>query len=368
MSSDGRRVFVLGGALLPGARADEAKLIHVLDTSMYFCHFIWTAFKFETEFLIYPKPDSNTVEHSEKTNQLAQKTSTGRSTHGQPQQPTFSPSDSDVYLEHCTSSFQKATPGEWDHDIEGSTERLTELVAPYASSEKEVARLEHERIADLEQQLLETMAVQTERDRRIAQLTDQLAQKSTLLERAEVNAVEAKKHARMEQRELQAKLGELLLSRDQAEANAKEEKKRAGLEQRELQEKLDELLLSNDQALEQAQSSLQKATFRDAEANEQSQSICEHETVLAELLAKLEAKESELATVHSRLTDAEVGWAKSKAEADTLRAQTAAGLANTDVGQVMHKVMERMRTMEVEISALRGNDKSIESMECRNEE
>jgi hypothetical protein len=36
MASDGRRVFVLGGELPSGAQADEAKLIHVLDTSMYF--------------------------------------------------------------------------------------------------------------------------------------------------------------------------------------------------------------------------------------------------------------------------------------------------------------------------------------------
>ncbi|KAF8499880.1 hypothetical protein F5888DRAFT_1611052 [Russula emetica] len=38
MACDGTRVFVLGGELSPGAQAevDEAKLIHVLDTSMYF--------------------------------------------------------------------------------------------------------------------------------------------------------------------------------------------------------------------------------------------------------------------------------------------------------------------------------------------
>ena len=36
MTSDGGRVFVLGGDLSAGAQVDEAKLIHVLDTSMYF--------------------------------------------------------------------------------------------------------------------------------------------------------------------------------------------------------------------------------------------------------------------------------------------------------------------------------------------
>ncbi|KAF8499857.1 hypothetical protein F5888DRAFT_1921663 [Russula emetica] len=36
MACDGTRVIVLGGQLSPGEQVDEAKLIHVLDTSMYF--------------------------------------------------------------------------------------------------------------------------------------------------------------------------------------------------------------------------------------------------------------------------------------------------------------------------------------------
>ena len=40
MASDGRRVFVLGGALSADAQENEAKLIHVLDTSMYFLFII----------------------------------------------------------------------------------------------------------------------------------------------------------------------------------------------------------------------------------------------------------------------------------------------------------------------------------------
>jgi chromosome segregation ATPase len=204
-------------------------------------------------------------------------------------------------------------------DSEGSREHHAKLVAPDAS-EKEAARLEHERIADLERQLSETLAER-------AQLTDQLAQKSALLE--------------------------------QAEANAAEVKKRAGLEQRELQTKLDELLLSRDQALEQARSALQNAP----EVNERSQ------RELAEVHAKLEARESELAAVRLRLTDAEVRCEKTKAEADTMRAgtQAAAGLVNVEVDRVMRRLMERVRSVEAEMASLRGNDKSIGEMECRNE-
>jgi DNA repair exonuclease SbcCD ATPase subunit len=202
--------------------------------------------------------------------------------------------------------------GEEDNS-EGSTEHHAKLVAPDAS-EKEAARSEHERIADLERQLSETLAER-------AQLTDHLAQKTALLEQAEANAAQAKKRA-----------------------------------QRDLQAKVDELLLFRDQSLEQAQSALQKA-------NERSQQE------LAEVHAKLEASESELMAVRLRLMDAEVGWAKSKAEADTLRAgtQAAAGLVNMDVDRVMRRLMERVRSVEAEMASLRGNEKSIGEMECRNE-
>jgi hypothetical protein len=97
---------------------------------------------------------------------------------------------------------------EEDDDGEGSMEPHVKLMAPDGSSKKEVARLEHGRISDLDRQLSETLAAQTERDRRIAQLNDQLAQKSVALDQAELNAAEAKKHAGLELRELQAKLDE----------------------------------------------------------------------------------------------------------------------------------------------------------------
>ncbi len=140
-----------------------------------------------------------------------------------------------------------------------------------------------------------------------------------------------------------------------------EAKKRAGLELRELQVKLDELVLSRDHAPEQAQSALQKATSRAAEENERSQ------RELADVLAELEARKSELAAVNLRFKDAENGWAKSKAEADTSDAMTAANLVNTDEDRVMRRLTERMRAMKAEIASLRWNEKSIEIMECRNE-
>ena len=138
-----------------------------------------------------------------------------------------------------------------------------------------------------------SLAAQIERDRRIAQLTDELALKSVLLEQGEADAIEAKKQ---------------------------------GLKLCELQAKLDVLLLSHDQhvgAFKQVQSSRQKATSRATDANERNQCACEqigkYEMELAEVRAELEAKKSQLEVVRLRLTDAEEGWTKSKAEADITR-------------------------------------------------
>ncbi len=233
------------------------------------------------EQLDYSKADSNDVDHSENATQLARKSSAGALTQGQPQERTMS--SSDAHAAHGAPSFQRATPEELDHpasprithernhDSEGSRGHYAKLVAPDVSSEKEIARLEHGRLVELERKLSAMLAAQTERDRRIAQLTDELAR----LKQSEANAVEAKK--------------------------------RAGLEIRELQAKLDKLVLSRDHAPEQAQSALQNATSHAAEANKRSQ------RELAELHAELEARKSELAAVHLRLTDVENGLAKSKA-------------------------------------------------------
>ena len=319
-----------------------------------FCHFIWTAFKFETELLMYPKPDSNTVKQSEETAQLAQKLFVGHMTQGQPQHRILSLSDAEAA--HGAFPFQigasedmasLASPQitrernsnlngllpqstgttsrprralEEEDDGEGSTEHHAKfrVVAPDSSSGKEIARL-HGYLVELERQLSETLHAKNDRDRYITQLTDELTLKSALLERAEADAAEAKKRAALEQRELRAELGELLQSRDQS--------------------------------LEQAQSALQKATFRAAEANERSQ------RELTEVHAKLETRESELAAIRLRLSDAD-GLAKSKAEG---------GLVNMDVDRVMWRLMERVRVVEVEVASLRGNEKIIESMECRNE-
>jgi hypothetical protein len=307
------------------------------------------------------------------TTYLVRKSPASPPIRGQPHQPS---SSSDAHAAHGDSPFQKATPEELatSQQIarkqnpslnglpsrptgassklrrvpkegdggEGLTEHYARLVAPGAPSGNEITRLEDGRLIELERQLSETLVAKTERGRRIVQLTEELALKSSLLEQAEAKL--ALKNALLEQ----------------ADANVAEEKRSAGLELRELQAKLDELLLSRDHALEQAQSALQKASCA-AEANEQSQ------RELTKVRAELEASKSESAAFCLRLADMENGRSKSKAEADTYRTPTATGLVNTDEDRVVHRLLERMQAMEAEIASLRWNEKSFEMMECRNE-
>ena len=213
---------------------------------------------FKTELLDYPKPEGQPqhgilsssdagAAHGAFPLQIAPLEGMGLSA-----LPQIS-RDRNANLNDLTSGLTGASgrprrvPGERD-DGEGSTEPHAKLVSPDGPSGNETGRLEDGRLIELERQnmhaakrhLSKTHFVKTERDRRIAQLTGDLVQKSGLLEQAE----KEKRGARLELRELQAKLDESLLSHDhalkQAEANAAEEKERAGLELRKLQAKLDE--------------------------------------------------------------------------------------------------------------------------------
>ena len=288
--------------------------------------------RLRTEHIKYPESDFNAVNPNEKTAQLAQKSFEGPPTQEQPQRPA--PSSS------------------------GSTEYHAKFVAPHSSSEG-VASLEYERIRvmQLERQLSALLTVQTERDQHITQLTAKLAVKSALLEQAEANAAEAAKAAKHAGLELREHSDQLVIQTSQmkqsdielkyTQARLSDTQARLGDMQARLddmQAKLDELLLSRDQQIGQ------------------------HEKELANMRAKLESKESELEAIRLRFTDSEKDLIKSKAEVDTLRAQTAAtGSWNRDEDQVTRRLMERMQAIEAEVASKRWNEKRIEDMECSNE-
>jgi len=174
-------------------------------------------------------------------------------------------------------------------EVQPSTMRSSRhLILP----EGEATRLE------LERQLSELLAAKTERDQRIARLTDELALKSTLLEQAEANAVEA------------------------ASAAAEH---------------------ANDR-----RTSLVKQIQREAELVDMQAKLLSRDQQIGQYRAKLKANESELEAVRLRLTYAEKGLTKSKAEADTLRAQTATGSVNRDE---FRRLMERMQVIEAEMAS-----------------
>ena len=176
------------------------------------------------------------------------------------------------------------------------------------------------------------LAAQAERDQRIARLTHELTLKSALLEQAETNAAEAAKRAGLELREHADRLliqTSLVKQRD--------------AEHVDMQARLDELLLSHDRQ------------------------VGPYEEELSNVRAKLEAKESKLEAVRSRLADSENGLTKSKAEPDTLRAKATTGAVDRDEDQVTLRLMERIRAIEAEMASRRWNEKDIEEMECRNE-
>ncbi len=256
------------------------------------------------------------------------------------------------------------------------------LAALEASSEGDVTRLERERLVELERQLSATLAAQAERDRRLTQLSDELALKSTLLEQAEANSAEAMKRAGLleethvhvlrdhtDVQERHAALDAEL--REQADRLLAQtslvDQKDAELVN--LQAQLDELLLSRDQhvrALEQAQSALQKATSRASEVDEQSQrareQVGQYEGELAELRGELETRTAELEAVRLRLTNAENAWTKSREEADAFRTLTTTGLGElldahrdlkTEEDRFTRGHAERVQAMEAEVASLR---------------
>jgi hypothetical protein len=194
---------------------------------------------------------------------------------------------------------------------EGSTEYHPKFSEPHSSSGGGVVRL------GLGQQLSVSVSVQTERDEEFVDMQARL-------------------------RDMQAKLEELLLSRDQQIGQYERESEAVRLRLADAEKgltSLDELVVSHDQQV-------------------------------TDIRAKLEEKESELEAVRLRLTDAEKVLTKSKAEADTLCAHNVTDSRNRDEDRVTRGLMERMQAIEDEMAwGSKGrNEKSIVDMVCRNEE
>lgn len=280
---------------------------------LYFYYFIWTAFEYEN------------ADHIATPEELGQPAS-AQIARGRNRSPNGLPS---------RSTAVNGKPRRVLEDGESWTEYSEKFAVPDASSEREVAGLEHLRLVELErQQLSARPAVQTEQD---------LAQpKSTLLEQAEVNAAQATKRAGLEPREQ----GDRLL----AQTSLVEQKDAELVKMQAKLDALDELLLSRDQQVR----ALSAALEHQAE---------QYKTELAQVRAKLEAKQSESEAVCFQFVDGKNEWAKSKIETDTL---PMAGLVSLDEARITHGLVERIQAMEAEMASLRG-EKSSEAIPTRNE-
>jgi ParB family transcriptional regulator, chromosome partitioning protein len=185
------------------------------------------------------------------------------------------------------------------------------------------SRLEDKRLVKFERQL-------SERDRRLAGLTEQLSLKSTLLGQAEANGRSASEAAKRAGQELVMQTSLV----KQTQARLRDTQTRLTNTQAEL----DKILLSRNQQNRQ------------------------YENELANVRAELEAKKSELEAVHlQRLAHVEYGWTslRRRARADSLCTVTTASLVDSN---------EDPQATETDSDVASIWSKSdIEAMENRNE-
>lgn len=256
------------------------------------------------------------------------------------------------------------------------------LAALESSSERDVTRLERERIAELERQLAHATSAQGDRDQRIKELEDSLAMQTTLLEQAEAKAEDSSKRAEMLAESHARAVQEQQTLRDRCnvmESTTREQADqllahKSQLEQREadylhVQTQLDELMRTREQhirALEQAQNAVNASAARANELDKQYErardQITQMETDLVELRGELEARTMEVETVRMHLADAENSWAKSREEADAFRALTTGSLGKlldshrdlqSDEDRLARGHAEKLVALESEVNALR---------------
>ncbi|KAI1789772.1 hypothetical protein LXA43DRAFT_1096023 [Ganoderma leucocontextum] len=256
------------------------------------------------------------------------------------------------------------------------------LAALEASSENDIAKVERDRVADLERQLSVALSGQAERDRKIQELNDSLSLQTTLLEQAEARADDASKRADSLAQSHDQHIDSHNTMRDRhgkLEAKLRETSDRllsqtSLVEQHEAdyiksQSQLNELLREKDQhirALDQTRSALETASARadevDAQYARAREQIGQLEADVAELRGELESRTTEIEAARVRLADVENFWAKSREEADAFRAATTGSLGKlldshhelrNDEDRLARGYTEKINALQNEVSSLR---------------
>jgi len=257
------------------------------------------------------------------------------------------------------------------------------LAAIESSSSSDVQRLDRQRIAELERELASLAGDRWVQDKQFQELKDSLALQTTLCEQAESRAADATKradaledsHERAVRSHADVQQHKIVLEaqlRDQADRllTSTSGFGQSQAELASLQNQIEDLTLSRDQhirVLDQTRVAMQAAHIRAEEIDSQYQRATERIAMLegdiAEYRGDLESKSHELDTVKQRLADVENSWAKSREEADALRAATTGSLGQlldshrdikSDEERVARVHEEKMEALVTEAASLRA--------------
>lgn len=257
------------------------------------------------------------------------------------------------------------------------------LSAYESGSEGDIARLERERVFELERQLSSMTSLAAEKDRKIAELGDSLSLQTTLLEQAEARAADSSKRAEMVEEAHERTVREHMSLQEKAvamEATVRDHADqllthKSALEQKEaerarLEAMVEELTHTRDQhvrVLDQTRAALEAASARSDEVDAQHQRTREHlnqvEADLIDLRGELEARTSEVESLRARLVETENSWAKSREEADAFRALTTGSIGEildshrdlrADEDRMTRGHADKVHALEEENRSLRG--------------
>jgi chromosome segregation ATPase len=266
------------------------------------------------------------------------------------------------------------------------------------SSDIDLSSAERKRVIALEEQLAAISAQRTQQDRTLAELHDNVATQATLLSQAETRATEAVQRSETLHSSYERTSRDYMELRDRhatVEAALHEHEARhlthsSLMEQKEAEAashraQIEDLTRSRDghiRALEQARSAMDAASHRteevDAAYERSMEQVKQLEGDVAELRGELETRTTEVETARQRLNEVENSWAKSREEADALRALTTTGLGElldthrdikANEERFTHSHEERLQVMETETESLRNmlKDAGVRLEECQKE-
>ncbi|EJD03699.1 uncharacterized protein FOMMEDRAFT_105816 [Fomitiporia mediterranea MF3/22] len=267
--------------------------------------------------------------------------------------------------------------------VKEATFYRAKLAALENSNPDEASRVDRQRITELERQVSALARERTEQTKQVAELSSMVTVQTHIAEHAEARAAEAVRRsdalqemhdrAMQQHAELQDRNNELEGAMQEHSSRLLEHVAKAATLEAErvsLDSRMEELTASKEQhirALEQARAALTASSSRteelEAQWRQSRDKVIQLEIDLAEVRNDLETRNSEVESLSQRLMDAENSWAKSREEADQLRALTTGGLGElldmhrdlkSDEDRVTRGHEEKIHAMEMEAVSLRN--------------